>query len=461
VAGRAVDGYLAGCEVFVDLDGDGTAGWNEPTAVTDRLGGFVLPQTNAWTNRRGQIAVSMSTPGCVDTFTNAAPGMLHLSSAEPVGPDATFANVMVTPLTTVAAALARNAGVDPGDAKAIVVTALGLDSSIDIARVDPLALASTGGGAELVVATSSVANLVSTLSALLTHACGGDAAKAERFVVNAVADKMYSSAGGSSGVTDGKRRRLRETSHVDLGSAATVSALAVDSIDGAVAGGAIAPSTIVSADAIAAVAEVSSGSARVLKQIAIDSGDTDPMAVVRSAASVTAVMQGPGVKGAITEVASVGSDPQNCAGFATLTELKEPARMISAVNVAERSLPAIEVAQAPPPPPPPTPPNAPGVSTVAAASEAPLHVDLGDDDEAVSAAKTAPSFGVVVGVVVGAVVFVSCASAMCRGRRGGSQGYEVDAKGRRVIGRRDAGAPVVFTPAFRAEPFGVSGWSTS
>ena len=455
MAGRAVDGYLAGCEVFVDLDGDGTAGWNEPTAVTDRLGGFVLPRTNAWTNRRGQIAVSTSTPGCVDTFTNAAPGMLHLSSAEPVGPDATFANVMVTPLTTVAAALARNAGVDPGDAKAIVVTALGLDPSIDIARVDPLALASTGGGAELVVATSSVANLVSTLSALLTHACGGDAAKAERFVVNAVADKMY-----SSGVNDGKRRRLLD-SHVDLGSAATVSALAVDSIDGAVAGGAIAPSTTVSADAIAAVAEVSSGSARVLKQIAIDSGDTDPMAVVRSAASVTAVMQGPGVKGAISEVASVGSDPQNCAGFATLTELKEPARMISAVNVAERSLPAIEVAQAPPPPPPPTPPNAPGVSTVAAASEAALHVDLGDEDEAVSAAKSAPSFGVVVGVVVGAVVFVSCASAMCRGRRGGSQGYEVDAKGRRVIGRRDAGAPVVFTPAFRAEPLGVRGWSTS
>ena len=455
MAGRAVDGYLAGCEVFVDLDGDGTAGWNEPTAVTDRLGGFVLPQTNAWTNRRGQIAVSTSTPGCVDTFTNAAPGMLHLSSAEPVGPDATFANVMVTPLTTVAAALARNAGVDPGDAKAIVVTALGLDPSIDIARVDPLALASTGGGAELVVATSSVANLVSTLSALLTHACGGDAAKAERFVVNAVADKMY-----SSGVNDGKRRRLLD-SHVDLGSAATVSALAVDSIDGAVAGGAMSPSTTVSADAIAAVAEVSSGSARVLKQIAIDSGDTDPMAVVRSAASVTAVMQGPGVKGAISEVASVGSDPQNCAGFATLTELKEPARMISAVNVAERSLPAIEVAQAPPPPPPPTPPNAPGVSTVAAASEAALHVDLGDEDEAVSAAKSAPSFGVVVGVVVGAVVFVSCASAMCRGRRGGSQGYEVDAKGRRVIGRRDAGAPVVFTPAFRAEPLGVRGWSTS
>lgn len=455
MAGRAVDGYLAGCAVFVDLDGDGTAGWNEPTAVTDRLGGFVLPQTNAW-NKKEQIAVSTSTPGCVDTFTNAAPGMLHLSSAEPVGPDATFANVMVTPLTTVAAALARNAGVDPGDAKAIVATALGLDSSIDIARVDPLALASTGGGAELVVATSSVANLVSTLSALLTHACGGDAAKAERFVVNAVADKMY-----SSGVTDGKRRRLRETSHVNLGSAATVSALAVDSIDGAVAGGAIAPSTIVSADAIAAVAEVSSGSARVLQQIAIDSGDTDPMAVVRSAASVTAVMQGPGVKGAISEVASVGSDPRTCAGFATLTELKEPARMISAVNVAERSLPAIEVAQAPPPPPPPTPPNAPGVSTVAAASEAALHVDLGDEDEAVSAAKSAPSFGVVVGVVVGAVVFVSCASAMCRGRRGGSQGYEVDAKGRRVIGRRDAGAPVVFTPAFRAEPLGVRGWSTS
>jgi hypothetical protein len=104
---------------------------------------------------------------------------------------------------------------------------------------------------------------------------------------------------GSSG-DRWKEEEAARDSHVDLGSAATVSALAVDSIDGAVAGGAIAPSTTVSADAIAAVAEVSSGSARVLKQIAVDSGDTDPMAVVRSAASVTAVMQGPGVKGAIS-----------------------------------------------------------------------------------------------------------------------------------------------------------------
>ena len=55
-------------------------------------------------------------------------------------------------------------------------------------------------------------------------------------------------------------------------------------------------------------------------------------------------MQGPGVRGAIAEVAASGggSNLANCPGFAALTELSSPGKMAAAVTVAELSLPAIE-----------------------------------------------------------------------------------------------------------------------
>ena len=288
----------------------------------------------------------------------AAPGMSRLTSAEPVDPTEHDDGgvVVVTPLTTVAAALARRRPRRPAQ-QGCCRGALGLDASIDVSRVDPVGAVADGDGPELVVATSLVANLVSALSALLTPACGGDAGQAETFVLNAVADLIHD-AGTTGGDFRGRRRLL--DGHVDLESTRTVSALANGSIEGAVAGGVVGDVNAISAEAIASVAEVSVESARVLRAAAAEVAGLpdDPMAVVRSASAVAAVMQGPGVRGAIAEVAASGggSNLANCPGFAALTELSSPGKMAAAVTVAELSLPAIGCAcAAPPPAPAPTP----------------------------------------------------------------------------------------------------------
>ena len=473
VTGRAVDGYLARCPVFVDVDGDGLPGRDEPRATTDRLGGFAVPRTDSW--RRGGlpayvVVAAAGDPDCVDSFTLAAPGMSRLTSAEPVDPTEHDDGgvVMVTPLTTVAAAIAKRRGTTTGDAKAMVNDALGLDASIDVSRVDPVGAVADGDGHELVVATSLVANLVSALSALLTPACGGDAGQAETFVLNAVADLIHD-AGTTGGDFRGRRRLL--DGHVDLESTRTVSALANDSIEGAVAGGVVGDAiNAISAEAVAAVAEVSVGSARVLRAAAADGAGLrdDPMAVVRSASAVAAVMQGPGVRGAIAEVAASGggSNLANCPGFAALTELSSPGKMAAAVTVAELSLPAIEVARAPPMPPPPLMPPPPPLMPPPPPDERDSSVEVSsrtsamyESSDVVPESKKAPSFGVVVGVVVGAVASVSCALAACRGRRTGREqrgAYRVDAKGRRVIGG-GASASFIAFDVDRATQLAASG----
>ena len=42
LTGRAIDGYLSNCTVFIDVNGDGKPGINESVSVTDSFGGFVL-----------------------------------------------------------------------------------------------------------------------------------------------------------------------------------------------------------------------------------------------------------------------------------------------------------------------------------------------------------------------------------------------------------------------------------
>ena len=111
---------------------------------------------------------------------------------------------------------------------------------------------------------------------------------------------------------------------------------------------------------------------------------------------------------------------------------------VDAKEAAELSLPAIEVARAPPgsaEPPPPPPASSSSAEYDARASQSVNAMTRRRSDlrRRPPDAKKPPSFGVVVGVVVAAVASVSCALAACRGRKQRGA-YRVDAKGRRVIG---------------------------
>jgi hypothetical protein len=105
--GRAIDGYLSNCTVFIDLNGNGNADPGEPESVTGRFGGFILlaapPGVSA------ALVINTTTDGCVDTFTGQSPGMLQLVSAavEAEGGVTYGTAGVITPLTTVAGAYAR------------------------------------------------------------------------------------------------------------------------------------------------------------------------------------------------------------------------------------------------------------------------------------------------------------------------------------------------------------------
>ena len=104
---------------------------------------------------------------------------------------------------------------------------------------------------------------------------------------------------------------------------------------------------------------------------------------------------------------------------------------------------------------PPPPPDERDSSVEASSRTSAMY----ESSDVVPESKKAPSFGVVVGVVVGAVASVSCALAACRGRRTGREqrgAYRVDAKGRRVIGG-GASASFIAFDVDRATQLAASG----
>ena len=337
IIGRGIStGYLSGCLVYLDSNGNGKLDAGEARYTTDKYGEFILPTENT-----GDILVETSTSvagseSCADAFTRIAPGLLTLAAN---GVSSGTGHV-VTALTTVADRMNR------ADSEARIKAALDIPTAIDITTTDPIGtlVAGEDGGKELLVATTLVTNLVSTLTSLLTKGCGGDAAAAERFVVGAVASKIREFTGEVSG-----SRRLLAT--FDLASEDTVTILADNSVFDAMADGTMASADAPSSDAITAVAKVSSGAASVLKTD-IETAPT-PEAMITSAAAVSIVMQGSEVKDAV-ENAGGGSNASNA--LTTLSAIADTSTLTAKVTAAKENV-VVDVPQAPPPaPPPPVPP---------------------------------------------------------------------------------------------------------
>ena len=366
MTGRAsLIGYLSNCGVFLDANGDGVAGSDEVAATTDSFGGYSF-ETATLDSGVAKVVVSTDAttyPDCVDTFTVKAPGMLKLET-----PASSTDSVAATALTTLAAALVR--GVDgaasaaktSGQANLWIARAFGLDdsTSFSLDTTDYLALAASdtsGDATEVFVAASTSANVIATLTALLTPACGG-AAAAERFVVDAIGRRVIAARTSSS------RRRLAATSAMDLESSSVVSAIANDSVTTAVAAGTIAYAEDVNPNAISAVASASSSAASHLRTAAANA-TSDPLAFVKTAAAVSAVIQSPEMRTAI-QAASVegvaGLESTVSASSSTLlADMGDAEKLSAAVTEAETSV-VLEIPKSPPPPspsPPPSPPAPP------------------------------------------------------------------------------------------------------
>jgi len=128
LSGTAVDGYLQGARVFLDVNGNGLADAGEPAATTDANGRYSLDYSQVSSPILGMRVI---VTGGVDTDTgHAFTGLLTARA------DGSQAGQLVSPLTSLVDALvAQGLGLDAARAK--VAAALGL-SVADLAT-DPVA----------------------------------------------------------------------------------------------------------------------------------------------------------------------------------------------------------------------------------------------------------------------------------------------------------------------------------
>lgn len=129
LSGTAVDGYLQGARVFLDVNGNGQADAGEPAATTDANGRYSLDYSQVSSPIAGMRVI---VTGGVDTDTGYAfTGMLTARA------DGSQAGQLVSPLTSLVDALVAD-GLSLDAARAKVAAALGLGVA-DLAT-DPLAV---------------------------------------------------------------------------------------------------------------------------------------------------------------------------------------------------------------------------------------------------------------------------------------------------------------------------------
>lgn len=213
VSGRVIDGYIAGATVFVDLNGDGKQGENEPSATTDAQGNFSFPDGES---NYGQI---ISTGG-----TDIATGKpFEGSLTAPAG------SSVITPLTTLIDKISQTPGMTVDAAKTQVLTALDLDTSTDLQNFNPIATSTDPNATDaekavalkVQAAAAQVVTIVQQTSALLEGT--GTTNDGEDAAYTAIADAISLSS-ASAGLSIDPDDPDAETSDgtIDLSSTTTI-----------------------------------------------------------------------------------------------------------------------------------------------------------------------------------------------------------------------------------------------
>ncbi|MCU7837049.1 MAG: DUF4214 domain-containing protein [gamma proteobacterium symbiont of Taylorina sp.] len=121
-SGVVVDGYVSGATVFIDADGDGLQGPNEVSVTTDGLGNFDFGDNAGF----GNIVMT---------------GGTDISTGQPFEGTMTApsGSTVVNPLTTLVNIISQSGNTSVEQATSNVLTALGLDSGVDLLNFDPIA----------------------------------------------------------------------------------------------------------------------------------------------------------------------------------------------------------------------------------------------------------------------------------------------------------------------------------
>jgi len=131
LSGVAVDGYLSGATVFLDLDGNGVQNGTEPSTTTGTNGSFTLDLGNLSSASTSGKAIVVSGGTDIDTG-NAFAGTLKTVI------DTSLSQQVASPLTTIVHAKVTTNGVSLATARSEVATSLGLTAT-DL-TTDPIKL---------------------------------------------------------------------------------------------------------------------------------------------------------------------------------------------------------------------------------------------------------------------------------------------------------------------------------
>ena len=190
LAGRTIDGYVAGAKVWFDANLNGKLDANEPATETDRTGQFELqvPLSTFDKNQNGKIDADegrIVSEGGVDLSTGEARvGQL----VAPAG------STVVTPLTTLVDAVSRaTPGLSAVAAEEQVRAALSLPESVSLTQFDPVVAAQQGDerAVSVQVAAASVSDTVTQLAKVFDASSGSVSEdQAAKAVTQALANQI-------------------------------------------------------------------------------------------------------------------------------------------------------------------------------------------------------------------------------------------------------------------------------
>jgi len=189
-AGKVIDGYVKGAQVFADLNGDRLLNPGEASAITDAVGNFSLPGISGF----GNLIAS----GGIDAATGKP---FEGSMTAPAGA------TVINPLTTLIDGMTANSAMSVQVATAKILTTLGLNTSIDLLHFDPIketlrtdvdAMATSAALATHVAAVQ-IQILISQTAAILN---GTGVAQDEATAIDLVYETIIASLAGTTGPVD-------------------------------------------------------------------------------------------------------------------------------------------------------------------------------------------------------------------------------------------------------------------
>ncbi|NDD14937.1 MAG: hypothetical protein EB072_20460, partial [Betaproteobacteria bacterium] len=198
IAGIVADGYIAGAEVFLDLDNDRIKDAGEPSAQTDSNGKFSI----TFSGDAGQLAASTFVATGGTDISTGKPNVLTLLAPSDTAQGPGDGKVVVNPLTTLIQTIvsqdnsSSTLAAKLTSAQSNLQLAFGIHNSLNLLEADPIALATSSDltlAARGLQAQKVAVQLAQMLQAVERNAAAGSESSAVQAALTSLAAKVAGS----------------------------------------------------------------------------------------------------------------------------------------------------------------------------------------------------------------------------------------------------------------------------